>query len=829
MSIRTGAGASILDDIEGLRALARSLVRGDSDADDLLQDAAEIAITNPPDDDRPARPWLVAVLRNRWRMDRRGDARRRAREHVVASDAEKRTSGVDGREADTRGDDPLDRARTLERLSTALVALADPYRTVVIRRYLDGETAAQIANAIGVPAGTVRWRLTEGLARLRSAMDEKSPDWKRLLIPFVAVPGAAVKTKSTVGIALAVILFLCAAAGIVLHLTRTPHVDSIMLSPGSGSAVTRAPTVATTAPDGGAFAVPDPLPGQGRALLVSRKATGGEVTGRVINWSTGSGVENAELTFAPTDGGGAQTVRTDPRGAFVLAPPSAGAFSLVAVSATGFLPYAPELMHSGVSVNLAADRAVDGLTIFLFPAVDYGGIVVDEKGAPVAGAKIHLLGTPQGEQQIETADTEWTSDNDGQFVFHAADDAVLEATKGKQRGWGRLTGDVALTHRMVIAIGDYAARDLTIKGVVIDEKGQPVADALVRAEPVAFRAPPKDGPPIGKIERSTAFATSGPDGTFTLEHCDNGNYDLSAEIDGSAPSHTRDVVGGTASAKLVVEAGLPLAGHVVDGEDQPVPAFTLLVAKRTGLLREVVVARSLVAPDGSFNVHVPRGDYVLTASSAGRAPSKPVTASAGDTSAKLVVTDGATLRGSVIDAETKQPLPYARVMREMGGGGASAQPANAGTVTRDDGTFELTGLRPGPVSITIAGGEYHPKIEAGMTAVDGGELGPLVVALTKLKDGETPTTELVGIGVQLTADNDSLVATQVFPGSGALAAGMVVGDHIVALDGVLVTELGMEDSIAHIRGTPGTTIVVSVKRGEQVTPLTVERKKITPQ
>ncbi|HEY4059543.1 MAG TPA: PDZ domain-containing protein, partial [Kofleriaceae bacterium] len=92
-----------------------------------------------------------------------------------------------------------------------------------------------------------------------------------------------------------------------------------------------------------------------------------------------------------------------------------------------------------------------------------------------------------------------------------------------------------------------------------------------------------------------------------------------------------------------------------------------------------------------------------------------------------------------------------------------------------------------------------------------------------------PTTELVGIGVQLAADNDALVVSKVFPGSGALAAGMVNGDRIVALDGVLVTDLGMEDAIAHIRGVPGTTIVVTVKRGEQVTPLTVERKKITPQ
>jgi DNA-directed RNA polymerase specialized sigma24 family protein len=66
---------AVLDDLEGLRALARSLVHGDTEADDLIQDTAIAAITHPPEADRPARPWLAMVLRNRWRMNRRTDSR----------------------------------------------------------------------------------------------------------------------------------------------------------------------------------------------------------------------------------------------------------------------------------------------------------------------------------------------------------------------------------------------------------------------------------------------------------------------------------------------------------------------------------------------------------------------------------------------------------------------------------------------------------------------------------------------------------------------------------------------------------------------------------
>src|SRR5262245_42325168 len=127
---------AVLGELEGLRALARSLVYGDADADDLLQDTAIAALQHPPSGAAPGtvRSWLAAVLRNRWRMDRRSEARRRAREQAAVLDAE-RDPGLD----------PVARARALERLAAAVVALDEPFRTTVIRRYLDGKTSAQIA------------------------------------------------------------------------------------------------------------------------------------------------------------------------------------------------------------------------------------------------------------------------------------------------------------------------------------------------------------------------------------------------------------------------------------------------------------------------------------------------------------------------------------------------------------------------------------------------------------------------------------------------------------------------------------------------------------
>lgn len=807
---------SVLRELEGLRSLARSLVRGDAEADDLVQDTAVAAITHPPVADRPVRPWLATVLRNRWRMNRRSEARRRAREDAT----------FESRET-APGEDPIDRARVLERLSAALVALDEPFRGTVIRRYLDGQSAAEIARALGIPAGTVRWRLKTGLERLRAALDETTPRWKRALLPLAAGAGkGAVLVKGKTGIlALVALVLLLGVGAIILAKRHGSAPDAAVATTGSGSGSARA---RAALPVGGAAVgnsttpapvIVDPLPGQGRATIEAVTAPGGAVSGRVINWSTGEGVAGAELTFSGE--AGATTIRSAEGGAFELAPAAPGRFELMAVVASGYLPYAPELAHSPVGISLAKDRAVRGLTVFLFPAVDYHGVVVDATGKRIAGARVRLLGTPAGEQTIEKLPTEWTSDKDGEFLFHAADDAVFEATRGKQRGWARLDSKVALTKVLVIPLGDDAARDATIQGIAVDETGAPLADVLVRADP--------DGPPGKSAEdvRATAFATSGPDGAFTLTGVNRGMYALAAELEGRAPTFVRPAVaGGTSGVKIQMLVGEEIAGHVETTGGEPVGAYTLLVLRREGAVRMTMLAESIVDPRGAFRVRVPPGDYELVAASSGLAPSAPAPATAGAKDVRIALGVGAVLRGKVVDASGSGPLQYARVMREARGGGASATPANAGTVTRADGTFELTGIPPGPVAISIAGGGYHPKVEAGMTATEGGEIGPLTIALTKLAPGEQPSLELVGIGVALAPEGDSLRVDKVYPESGAAAAGIVAQDHVVAVDGIPVTTLGLDGAVAKIRGVAGTTVSIAVKRGDNVVTLVVERKKL---
>ena len=113
-----------------------------------------------------------------------------------------------------------------------------------------------------------------------------------------------------------------------------------------------------------------------------------------------------------------------------------------------------------------------------------------------------------------------------------------------------------------------------------------------------------------------------------------------------------------------------------------------------------------------------------------------------------------------------------------------------------------------------------------MEARDGETIGPITIGLNKLAPGEEPTLELVGIGVALAADGDALRVDRVIAGGGAAAAGIVVGDRLVAVDGILVSELGVDGAVAKIRGVAGTTVALTFKRGDVLVPIVVERRAL---
>jgi RNA polymerase sigma factor (sigma-70 family) len=164
---------------EWLRRLAAYLLHDGPDADDVVQATWEAALRSPPETDRPARPWLAQVLRNAIRSTGRASSRRSAREQGAALRSE----------SPVTAEELLARMRLQEQIARLMTGLEEPYRTTLLHRFYDGRDATEIGKACGVPAGTVRWRISEGIRRLRERLDQQQGGrqaWRAALLPIAA-------------------------------------------------------------------------------------------------------------------------------------------------------------------------------------------------------------------------------------------------------------------------------------------------------------------------------------------------------------------------------------------------------------------------------------------------------------------------------------------------------------------------------------------------------------------------------------------------------------------------------------------------------------------
>src|SRR5688572_15743607 len=182
-----------------VRELARSLLGNSSDAEDVAQEVWLAASERPPQSDSNPRAWLSVVTRHLVHSSKRAEGRRRRRELKVARS-----------EDEGRDDDVLARAETSQRLATAVMTLEEPYRSTVLRRYLDGLGAAEIAAHDGVSEAAVRKRLSRAMQQLRGQLDKEFEGgrigWTNALI--AVCQGSRLEIAGTVGTTLGVLLIM---------------------------------------------------------------------------------------------------------------------------------------------------------------------------------------------------------------------------------------------------------------------------------------------------------------------------------------------------------------------------------------------------------------------------------------------------------------------------------------------------------------------------------------------------------------------------------------------------------------------------------------------
>ncbi len=167
-------------------ALCGAMLRDRAAAEDVAQEVFSQAFDKLAGFRGEASPrtWLLAIARHRCI-----DYLRARRRDPWAG------AGADGAEPDALPDvAPLPPELLLRRgdVETALAALGEAERALVVLRYKNGLEFAELAEAFGLREGTVRMRISRALARMRAALEAP------LAMPAAPAPQAA-RARATAG------------------------------------------------------------------------------------------------------------------------------------------------------------------------------------------------------------------------------------------------------------------------------------------------------------------------------------------------------------------------------------------------------------------------------------------------------------------------------------------------------------------------------------------------------------------------------------------------------------------------------------------------------
>jgi RNA polymerase sigma-70 factor (ECF subfamily) len=147
-----------------LFGVAHGLTGGNaSDAEDLVQETLLAALGGKFRGDSAVRTWLVAILVNKAAMLKRSASRRGPHLSLAGGTGDK--SGPRPIEPAVRGSSGASDAKL--DLTSMLQSLSEDHRAVIVLRELEQMSYEQIAQALGVPRGTVESRLHRAREELR--------------------------------------------------------------------------------------------------------------------------------------------------------------------------------------------------------------------------------------------------------------------------------------------------------------------------------------------------------------------------------------------------------------------------------------------------------------------------------------------------------------------------------------------------------------------------------------------------------------------------------------------------------------------------------------
>lgn len=378
-------------------------------------------------------------------------------------------------------------------------------------------------------------------------------------------------------------------------------------------------------------------------------------------------------------------------------------------------------------VRVTADAEVK---MILSAGASVAGKVIDERGAPVAGAHVSYTGASDWTQQASARLDSVTSAANGTFRFDAMPSGSFRfVASHPDRAPGTSTlvaldGKTA-TDGVVITL----AAGAVVSGRVVDDHQQPVSSARIRigvaghADQIQFDAPRE--------------AYSNDRGEFTIRGLPRRPLSAVAlhEQGASATTPVDASKGDVANVVLEIAVTDAIAGIVVDPQGQPlegiqVSASPNLVGTPGGSAQSLDIGQwrlrgfpeELTDSAGKFTLTgLVHGKYEISAApahSTGRGQPS-VEANTGDTNVKIVLQPEGGVKGTVAFADGTNPPMF--TIGPVGG----TQTFNAGS-----GAFELDGMAPQAYELTVRGPTFQSRTVA-VTVAPGKTTDAGTITVTK--------------------------------------------------------------------------------------------------
>jgi RNA polymerase sigma-70 factor (ECF subfamily) len=344
-----------------VRAVARALVRDETNVEDVEQETWLRALRSPPAFDAGLRAWLKRVVRSVASDATRRDGRREAREVSAA-----------GPEAQPSAAEIAGRLEVERKLVAAVEALDERYRRVVFLRFFEELPPRAIAKRLAIPVDTVRTQTARALEQLKRKLDEAHGgarrEWLAAMAPLALAPTS-----------LAPLATWAAAAVVVVALSipvwRT-FAAARRAAPSGGPANALAAAVAPSKSPVATSAAPD-----GSATVVAETTAAGSVSGTVVDGQRAP-LANAEVELRDYYGDAATlAVRTNGAGEFRFARVPFSYFWLSART--------PGAVAAQRQIDVEANTPdVTDLRLTLWKSREIHGSVVEAGGTAVSGAKV---------------------------------------------------------------------------------------------------------------------------------------------------------------------------------------------------------------------------------------------------------------------------------------------------------------------------------------------------------------------------------------------------------------------------------------------------------